>query len=605
MTPAPLSANPPSSEPTGKSGLLLTEEAILLLRRAPFAVTALYYIGTLPFMLGFVEFWSVLRHGPSGARQLPLAAFGLALLFLWMKAWQARYCRRLYALLRDDPLPSWGLRGFLRTAVLQGCIQATGFLVLPVAVLLTAPFGWVYAAYQNALVLDDERYATPRALFDAANIHARLWPKQNHIAIWLLSPFLLLVMAVMHFIFLPALGEMSPALQAPVLIFVSLLSVFLLLLNPLGVCVAVNVGLSILALNGLLQVFFDIRTIFTVGGPAIMNSSFEMLCVLIAWLLLDPAMKAAYVIRCFDGDALKNGEDLRVALRRYAVAALLLFAGLAGLLGGFSPTPVAAQSTETPDPAPSAQNSPPSQVDAQTLNKSIDDELSRLRYVWRLPKERDETQENAVVRAVRSFFEWAQDLVKRIRDYFKRQSENDSSDKDKAKHRFLLSDVRVWMRILLAALCVVIVGVLLVTMFRMWRRRRVEHVEPALTVLPLCPDLENEGLAADQLPENEWAALAQDLAGRGEYRLAMRALYLAGLAHLAQAELLRLARYKSNRDYLNELRRRAHFEPALPTAFAQCARLYESVWYGKHEAAAPQYLELSAQWEQLRGAAHA
>ena len=71
------------------------------------------------------------------------------------------------------------------------------------------------------------------------------------------------------------------------------------------------------------------------------------------------------------------------------------------------------------------------------------------------------------------------------------------------------------------------------------------------------PDLNEESVTADQLPEDGWLQLARELMERGELRLALRASYLAGLAHLGHRELIHLARHKSNRDYDRELHRRA------------------------------------------------
>ena len=74
-------------------------------------------------------------------------------------------------------------------------------------------------------------------------------------------------------------------------------------------------------------------------------------------------------------------------------------------------------------------------------------------------------------------------------------------------------------------------------------------------ILP-APDIADENVRADQLPEDGWTKLARELLERGEFRLAMRAFYLASLSHLAARNLISIARFKSNRDYERELRRR-------------------------------------------------
>jgi hypothetical protein len=70
---------------------------------------------------------------------------------------------------------------------------------------------------------------------------------------------------------------------------------------------------------------------------------------------------------------------------------------------------------------------------------------------------------------------------------------------------------------------------------------------------------------------------------RGELRLALRAMFLSLLATLGQRRLLRLERYKSNREYLRELGRHAHATGGLDEGFAAGVRVFERSWYGYHE----------------------
>ena len=97
------------------------------------------------------------------------------------------------------------------------------------------------------------------------------------------------------------------------------------------------------------------------------------------------------------------------------------------------------------------------------------------------------------------------------------------------------------------------------------------------------PDLGDERVVASQLPADDWLKLARELMGKGELRLALRALYLASLAHLAQREMISVARFKSNRDYERELRRRARALPDLLSAFAENVGIFDRAWYGLHD----------------------
>jgi hypothetical protein len=76
--------------------------------------------------------------------------------------------------------------------------------------------------------------------------------------------------------------------------------------------------------------------------------------------------------------------------------------------------------------------------------------------------------------------------------------------------------------------------------------------------------------------------LAEELTAKGELRLAMRALYLATLAYLAEHQMITIEIYKSNREYEQELRRRAHEREELLTIFAKSLNLFERVWYGMY-----------------------
>ena len=83
----------------------------------------------------------------------------------------------------------------------------------------------------------------------------------------------------------------------------------------------------------------------------------------------------------------------------------------------------------------------------------------------------------------------------------------------------------------------------------------------------------------------------------------MRGLYLACLSELAQRDLLTLARFKSNRDYEKELRRRGRARPELPPLFAESVTQFERVWYGRHEATEELFRAFVTNFERMRARA--
>jgi hypothetical protein len=139
-------------------------------------------------------------------------------------------------------------------------------------------------------------------------------------------------------------------------------------------------------------------------------------------------------------------------------------------------------------------------------------------------------------------------------------------------------------------------------LYRVWKHRRKRPAVAATPELPLKPDLTQEFVAANDLPEDEWLQLARDLASQGDLRLALRALYLACLASLAERKLIVIAKCKSNRDYERELSRRAHALPGLLDLFHHNVLVFDRVWYGLHEVTAATLTDYETKVQQIRTA---
>lgn len=103
-------------------------------------------------------------------------------------------------------------------------------------------------------------------------------------------------------------------------------------------------------------------------------------------------------------------------------------------------------------------------------------------------------------------------------------------------------------------------------------------------------DLNNEGLLASDLPEDEWLQLADRFLASGDLRLALRALYLGTLALLSRRGFLTIHACKSNRDYERELRRRSR-DAGLSQIFGRNIRSFEQSWYGFHAVTGEQFQE--------------
>src|SRR5690348_14510480 len=118
-----------------KGGLELIEEATHLLRAVPFSAFAGYYLGTVPFVLGALYFWADMSRSPFADQHLAGAALGLALLFLWMKLWQALFAGELRVVLAGGAKPPVSFARLARLISTQSALQATGLFLLPFALI--------------------------------------------------------------------------------------------------------------------------------------------------------------------------------------------------------------------------------------------------------------------------------------------------------------------------------------------------------------------------------------------------------------------------------------------------------------------------------------
>jgi hypothetical protein len=135
-----------------------------------------------------------------------------------------------------------------------------------------------------------------------------------------------------------------------------------------------------------------------------------------------------------------------------------------------------------------------------------------------------------------------------------------------------------WLNALGYLLWAAFAGTLILFLLRILKLKATK-LPSSIVPLPK-PDLASEEITANQLPDNEWSALAREKMASGEFRQAQRALFLAILSYLASHRLIVVERWKSNTDYEKELGRKAKHLSELPTLFAQSRLGFERCWYG-------------------------
>ena len=480
----------------------IIEEAVHILRSAPGALLTVYYIGSVPFVLGLLYFWADMSRSATAYTYSAMAALGLSFLFVWMKFWQSVFMYQIRAQFFDDILPPWSLGRISAIAATQSLIQSTRFLVLPVASLMVIPFGFCYAFYQNVSAHDPAQGQTVRSTCKWAWRQAKLWPRQNHLLI------------VIYWIF--------------------------------GFVIFINVSMAAIFIPQMVKTLFGVDSAFTLSGMYMyLNTTFWIVVLGITYLLLDPLIKATYLLRCYYGSALQSGEDLRTELSRN-------MANRKKLVAGFLLVSVCL----TPFTTIAEQRAPVSAID---LDRSIDETMRRREFAWRMPRESIQADEHKDNGPIAAAVEWLMEIfgdgIKKIGNWIAAFIEwlEDLLPKPDKQTRTSNGNWITPVRMVLMILLILLVVVLAYIFVRIRQRRRAHPAAVASAAAAPTPDLNDENVKADDLSTNRWLTVAGELAEKGQLRLAMRALYLATLAHLADREMITIEVYKSNRDYEREL----------------------------------------------------
>ena len=604
----------------GKPALELVEEGVHLLRAAPASCLAAYYLGSIPFLVGLLFFWADMSRSAFAAYHTVEAALGMALLFLWMKTWQAIFARRLRVVLSGHEKTQLGAGAIARISISQTAVHSVGLFVVPLSLIAVIPFGWVYAFCQNATALAEDGLEGMPRFSTKLFRHAALWPHQNHALLMVLFGF--------------------------------------------GVVVFLNWTSVCLALPFLAKTLFGIESVYTRSVFSLLNTTFFAAMFGLTHLAVDPLVKAVYVLRCFYGESLKSGEDVRGELKqlaattqatpgRLAAIAILLLATATpwevGFARGVEVTDHEAQAPGSTDfinippkrgeeirHAPGNRfnvfqgvgetvetvvhghfESPPylggattgpqvsESVAPEELDKAIRETIKKRKYAWRMP--RDKAPEKPAEQSILSrFFEKVGDMVQRglravgqwLENFLRGLFQGQTRTKTGSSGYNWVATLKALAYLLIAF----VIGAAIWLVVRYWRAGHLGLTSVTSTPIEPAPDLADENVGAEQLPEDGWIRLGRELLEQGEFRLALRAFYLASLAHLADRNLVSLARFKSNRDYLRELQRRAHDLPEVASVFGVNVGVFDRVWYGLYPVDADAVNEFAANVDRLKGA---
>lgn len=370
---------------------------------------------------------------------------------------------------------------------------------------------------------------------------------------------------------------------------------------PLWVAVWLNGLIVAIAIPQLLHSIFGLNTILStqMGLYALVRSSAFWLSSLAAtWLALDPIVKCSLVIVCQHLRSLREGYDLRDALAslprhkkpiaastaaapgsKALTATLIVFFAL--LIGARPVAALPRTQDSSGQPAVETASDPAHATRVQTLRYAIDEESQRAIYQWHdaehpSPPTWFDKMLAKVGRGLDRAFVWLSRMLKKLWPGGLNLSNGDSSPS-----KWTRKDLWTWLIVI--AVVTIGLGAILI-----WLRRRRDAAAISIpaSVAPL-PDLSDAVLATAR-SEDEWFVLASQLEGSGDFRSALRAIYLGLLAGLAQREWLTIRRDRTNRDYLDEFTRRWRRRPQatvdarieIPGKLRSSMRQFDRVWYG-------------------------
>jgi hypothetical protein len=346
--------------------------------------------------------------------------------------------------------------------------------------------------------------------------------------------------------------KLAVSLAQPVLL--------ILLLGFIGTLLLVNIVVMLALLPQLARILTGYESSFTRAGVLLFTDpSFYIVAGLITWLAFEPLVQAVYTVAAFHAESKETGEDVRVRFRALVrsggIAAILLVLCAPGLTAGPG-------------------------IDPSQLDRSVRQTLSSPEYTWNIQRPETPGKESWFVRFTDSLGarlagvkEAIGKAISSAIDWFRKLFQTPSPP---GQGPPASGAIRGELYVALALALVVVA-------FLIWRgRAALARQRAAVPGAPRAISLAAENVTADQLPEQGWYALADECFTNAEFRLGLRALYLANLAGLAHDSWIAIHPGKTDHEYEAELHRRARDFRDACELFSRNVELFERVWYGDY-----------------------
>lgn len=595
-----------------KSPFDLIDEAFHLLRQTPISILLFYYIGSIPFTLAFLFFWTDMSKSGSASTHLFTEPVLLAFLFIWMKVFQSRFSWSLEHIIRLEKEPKFTLSRWIKCIGEQSFIQTIGLIIIPLSLFILIPFPAAYAFFQNITILGNGSGLKRNELIKKASNLALKANRQNLILTWILNPWSLFMAAFIIMALYPIINQYFEYLTFlfPLMLFFSLFT--MTLISPLGAVVSINISLVLFTLPYLIKMLFGFESVFTLSPTLFMNSTFLATVCGLTYLTLDPLIKAAYTLRCFYGSTQKTGLDIIVFLKKAtktAIVIFIIFLPLTAKIVYSKPltknklnnlqTTISQKKTLGKSEKIEKITGKSEKIETVTINAAQIENFERecililneREFSWRLAKPY-KPSDNSIKQflreyvgkiklIVKSWFKKISKLLERFFDWIKKLfAPFDTNFMSKDNQYSTLQKISAFLQLILLLIVAVLVTIIILRIRKKVKKRVIKSEVPVMVDI----DIEAEDIRADILPEDEWMRLARQNIDQGNYRFAIRALYLAILASLGKNNIIALHISKSDREYEREILNHKQAFPEIATIFSELVVQFERIWYGTYHA---------------------
>jgi hypothetical protein len=496
-----------------------------------------------------------MSNGSGGNDRIILSSLILVLLLILMKTGQAFFCLRSYETLMGGTFRKLSIQQLFTCVSQQLIFSCAEMIVMPLAMLLTIPFGWCYAFFQigsmGTLIFEDN-------LIAQSITHSKVLPKQNHLMLWVICPQFLLTM-VMCYIAVPplvTLFDAGPNAQILIYIITGILAFATLLVNPLGFILFVNFLAAIAFLPYLIRTLTGWESVYSMNGMAVLHPCVLLATWALSFLLMDPLVKISYLVRIYDHQSIRTGHDI---IKRISAPALLCIA-----IFMFA--------------CPQESYSETDRVNQQVFDKTVSEVLKDPSFSWREKKNFDLPEVKINTGPLKSMALHIKSFLKKVESwiikFFKKE------DKRKSKPLFKwypLSIVIDPIPVMFISIFIILLY-FIITVLRKQRQKSI--VSKAGTALPYTEEKTHHTVSADENPPDQWEQMAHEAISSGELRAGIRFLYLSTLSLLNDKKLLTLKKSRSNREIRRELQKRYPDQMSLNDNVNILIMNFEYTWYG-------------------------